>query len=146
MDQCHVQGALSQVAGLVRGPCPSDDASAAHNAHGGEIQPAFARGDVRDVAHPHAIESRAGKRPSQAIGGCRDTLVGSTSAQEAPASKRHHAMPPSQARNTVSTARLAALDQHTPEATRAICLPLSSEEHTYELQSPMRISYAVFRL
>src|SRR3546814_7070954 len=33
-------------------------------------------------------------------------------------------MPPSQARNTVSTARLAALDQHTPEATRAICLPM----------------------
>src|SRR3546814_3714563 len=99
-------------------------------------------------------------------------------------------MPPSQARNTVSTARLAALDQHTPEATRAICLPmlhvrgldhhrqprvgllartghaslpcmeatsrhsqgtaqrthrvvrLRSEEHTSELQSLMRISYA----
>ncbi len=76
MHDGHVQRAFGQVAGLLRGHRPTNHAPAAQIEDGCEIQPAFARGNVSDIADPHAIGRSAGDRPGQAIGCCRHTLVG----------------------------------------------------------------------
>lgn len=71
----HGQSPFGQIPRLLRGHGPSDDPSAAHVQHGCQVQPSFAGGQVGDVADPHLIGRKAGKRPGKAVESDKRSLV-----------------------------------------------------------------------
>src|SRR5437899_3897265 len=120
VEQGHREGVGREGAIGARLHRPADHAAGVQIQHDGQIQPARARRNRRDVPHPHAIRRRNGQPWSEMIGGWRRHLMVFGHNAEAAAARGFEALQAAQASHSMFAARNAGVVQRPPQLDRPV--------------------------